>query len=74
MMLLLLMLLLSITFEKSWILGYVPEDWKRANVTPAYRKVIKGDLGNYRPISLILAPENVMEQILLGTITSEARN
>lgn len=29
---------LSMIFEKSWRSGYVPDDWKRANVTPIFSK------------------------------------
>ena len=32
--------------------GYVPEDWRRANVTPIYKKGPKTDPCNYRPVSL----------------------
>lgn len=37
-------------FDRSWSLGEVPADWKRANITPIYknRKKKKKDLGNYR--------------------------
>ncbi|GAB0176432.1 mitochondrial enolase superfamily member 1 [Grus japonensis] len=57
---------LSIIFEKSWRLGDVPEDWKKANVTPIYKK--------YRPISLTSVPGKVMEWILLGAITSQMKH
>jgi len=29
---------LSITFERSWRTGEVPEDWRKANVTPDFKK------------------------------------
>ncbi|KAK4828724.1 hypothetical protein QYF61_000715 [Mycteria americana] len=32
---------LSIIFQKSWRSGDVPEDWKKANVTPIYKKGLK---------------------------------
>ncbi|KAK4816990.1 hypothetical protein QYF61_025910 [Mycteria americana] len=60
----------SIIFEKLWRLGDIPEDWKKANVTPIYKKGLKEDPGNYRPISLTSDPGKVMEQIFLGAITS----
>jgi len=43
---------LSIIFERSWRTGEVPEDWRKANVTPIFKKGKKEDPGNYRPVSL----------------------
>ncbi|KAK4806811.1 hypothetical protein QYF61_005607 [Mycteria americana] len=52
---------LSIISEKLWRSGDIPDDWKRANVIPIYKKGPKEDPGNYRPISLASVPEKVME-------------
>ncbi|KAK4823576.1 hypothetical protein QYF61_003580 [Mycteria americana] len=52
---------LSIIFEKLRRSGDVPEDWKKANVAPIYKKGLKEDPGNYRPISLTSVPGKVME-------------
>ena len=43
---------LSAIYQRSWLSGEVPEDWRLANVTPIYKKGRKDDLGNYRPVSL----------------------
>ncbi|KFV78543.1 hypothetical protein N308_15395, partial [Struthio camelus australis] len=60
---------LSIIFERSWRSGEVPEDWKKANVTPVFKKGKEEDPGNYRPVSLTSIPGKVMEQLILEAIS-----
>jgi len=43
---------LSIIFERSWRTGEVPEDWRKVNAIPIFKKGKKEDPGNYRPVSL----------------------
>ena len=40
-------------FNKSLQLGYLPSDWKLANVVPVHKKGAKDHLENYRSISLL---------------------
>ncbi|GAB0190586.1 mitochondrial enolase superfamily member 1 [Grus japonensis] len=58
----------SLIFERSWRTGEVPEDWRKANVTPVFKKGKKEDPGNYRPVSLTSIPGTVMEQLILRAI------
>ncbi|NWT63551.1 RTJK polymerase, partial [Erythrocercus mccallii] len=60
---------LSIIFERSWRTGEVPEDWRKANVVPIFKKGKKEDPGNYRPVSLTSIPGKVMEQLVLDAIS-----
>ena len=61
--------LLSAIYQRSWLSGEAPEDWRLADVSPIYKKGGKEDPGNYRPVSLTSVPGKVMEQIILGEIT-----
>jgi len=49
----------------------VPEDWRKANVTPVFKKGKKGDPGNYRPVNLTSIPGKVMEQLILDVINKQ---
>jgi len=55
---------LSIIFERSRRTGEACEDWRKANVTPIFKKGKKEDPGNYRPVSLTSIPGKVMEQLI----------
>ncbi|CAM5158135.1 unnamed protein product [Eretmochelys imbricata] len=59
---------LAIIFENSWGTGEVPDDWKKANVVPIFKKGKKEDPGNYRPVSLTSVPGKIMEQVLKESI------
>ena len=59
---------LTYLFNKSLREGSVPLDWKKANVTPIFKKGSRGDPGNYRPVSLTSSPGRVMEACLRDEI------
>jgi len=49
----------------------VPEDWRKANVTPVFKKGKKEDPGNYRLVSLTPFQGKVMEQLILEVIIKQ---
>ncbi|KFP58021.1 hypothetical protein N323_02901, partial [Cathartes aura] len=59
---------LSIIYQRSWESGEVPADWKLASVIPIYKKGVREDPGNYRPVGLTSVPGKIMEKTILGTI------
>lgn len=59
---------LSVIFERSWGMGKVPEDWRKANVTHL-QKGKKEDVENYRPVSLTYVPGKVVELFILDVIS-----
>ncbi|KFV87304.1 RNA-directed DNA polymerase from mobile element jockey, partial [Struthio camelus australis] len=65
---------LSVILERSWRTGEVPEDWKKANVTPVFQKGKKEEPGNDRPVSLTSIPGKVMEQLLLEVVTKHVED
>jgi len=62
---------LSVIYERSWRTGEVPKDWRKASVTPIFKKGKKKDAGNYRPVSLTSIPGKVMEQLILEVIIKQ---
>ena len=55
-------------FCKSLRLGTLPEDWKLANVVPAYKKDQKDQVENYRPISLLPIVSKALERCIFNNI------
>lgn len=64
----------SIIFGKSWGMGEVPEGWRKANVTPVFRKGKKEDLGNCRPVSLASILGKVIEQLILDAVSRHVKD
>ena len=55
-------------FQKSLEEGYVPMQWRTANVTPVFKKGEKYDPANYRPVSLTAITSKIMEHIIASKI------
>ena len=60
--------LLLMIFHKSLATGEVPDDWRTANVTAAFKKGQKYQAENYRPISLTNACCKIMEHVIASQI------
>ncbi|CAM4590202.1 unnamed protein product, partial [Caretta caretta] len=60
--------LLTMVCNLSFKSATVPNDWKKANVTPIFKKGSRGDPGNYRPVSLTSVPGKLVETIVKNKI------
>lgn len=56
-----------IMFGLSWWLRKVPEDRRKANAAPIFRKGKEEGRGSYRSVSFTSIPGKVMEQLILET-------
>ncbi|KFQ45842.1 hypothetical protein N333_09138, partial [Nestor notabilis] len=65
---------LSIIFERSWEEGELPDDWKKGNITPIFKKEKMGEPGNYRPVSLTSVPAKILEHIFLESMLRHMKN
>lgn len=54
------------------VIREVPEDWRKTNVPPVFRKDLEEDQGSSRPVSLLAAPGE--EQLILETISRHMKN
>ena len=60
---------IQLLFQRSLTTGKIPADWKKANVSPVFKKGSKSDPANYRPISLTCILCKVMEHIIASKLT-----
>ena len=58
----------TLFFQTSLDQGEVPDDWKKANVVPIYKKGERNHPGNYRPISLTSISCKMLEHIVCSSI------
>ena len=56
--------ILRVIFNKSLHFGELPEDWRKANVAPIFKKSKRYTAENFRPISLTCIESNIMEHIV----------
>ena len=65
---------LSRLFHSIYNTGIVPNEWKKANVVPIHKKGDKGDITNYRPISLTCIVAKKMERIIQDELLIRTRH
>jgi len=65
---------LLITFKRSLCLGEVSDDWRRANVTPGFKKDKTKDLMNCRLVNHTSVPGKLMEQLFLETASRHMKD
>ncbi|KAK3851044.1 hypothetical protein Pcinc_042269 [Petrolisthes cinctipes] len=61
---------LQMLFSRSFQTGIVPGLMKKARITPIYKKGLRTDPSNYRPVALTSHIMKVMEKIIVQTVTS----
>ncbi len=61
-----LSLCLTILFNASLSTSIVPQDWKRANITPVFKKGERSKASNYRPVSLTCICSKMLEHIVVS--------
>ena len=65
---------LSILFELIYNTGILPAEWKHANVVPVFKKGVKENIENYRPISVTCISAKVMEGIIYDELFSRTHH
>ena len=61
---------LTVIFQKSVSHGELPNDWKRANVTPIHKNGAKDEASNYRPVSLTSVVCKLLETVVKDQIVA----
>ena len=60
--------ILALIYNESLARGNVPDEWRKANVSPVFKKGEKYDAANYRPVSLTCICCKTLEHILVSNI------
>ncbi|CAL4067024.1 unnamed protein product [Meganyctiphanes norvegica] len=60
-------------FEESLQTGETPDDWRKANVTPIFKKGDRNDPANYRPVSLTSQVCKMLETVVRDNILNHLK-
>ena len=55
---------LSIIYNTSILLRIFPKHWKLIRVAPTFKKVVKTDMDNFRPVSVLTLVAGVLERLM----------
>src|SRR5207245_2100737 len=61
---------LSILFNRIFLTGELPDDWKCVHVRPIFKKGCSSDPNNYRPISLTSVVCKIFESVIKNQLLS----
>jgi len=61
---------LSLIFTSFMSVGKIPDEWRRAIVTPVNNSGSAGDVSNYSPISLTFVFSKIMERVTVQDLLS----
>jgi len=59
---------LCLLYNSSLAKNQIPDDWKKANISPIFKKGAKSNVENYRPVSLTCFHGKVLEKIIKKNI------
>ena len=59
---------LTCIFNASIATGIFPDEWKKARVSPVFKKGTKSDPNNYRPISVIPVVSKIFEKLIYDQV------
>jgi hypothetical protein len=65
---------LELIFKASLSTGFVPHDWRQANITPVFKKGERFKPSNYRPVSLTCICSKLLEHIVVSNMMSHFDN
>ena len=57
---------LEIIFKQALLTGVFPSDWKKGNIVPVHKKIVKQNIKNYTPDSLLPIYGKIFEKLFFN--------